>query len=85
MSTSSRVADASLTVDPGARETVIPHDRIRGYEIRETKSKRGMNFVSASGAPVPNLGEQVLPLLNEEEALRTMKFNACPVTRLSDQ
>ena len=40
-----------------------------------------MNLVSASGDPIPNLGEQVLPLLTEEETLRTMKFNACPVTK----
>ena len=33
-----------------------------------------MNFVSASGDPIPNLGEQVLPLLTEEETLRTMKL-----------
>ena len=31
-----------LTVDSGASETVIPHDQIRGYEIRETSSTRGM-------------------------------------------
>ena len=65
----------------GASETVIPHDQIRGYEIREKSSTKGMNFVSASGDPIPNLGEQVLPLLTEEETLRTMKFNACPVTK----
>ena len=71
----------SLTVDSGASETVIHHDQIRGYEIRETSSTKGMNFVSASGDPIPNLGEQVLPLLTEEDTLRTMKFNACPVTK----
>ena len=71
----------SLTVDSGASETVIPHDQIRGNEIRETSSTKGMNFVSASGDPIRNLGEQVLPLLTEEETLRTMKFNACPVTK----
>ena len=40
-----------------------------------------MNFVSASGDPNPNLDEQVLPLPTEEDTLRTMKFNACPVTK----
>ena len=51
----------SLTVDSGASETVIPHDQIRGYEIRESSSPEGMNFVSASEDPISNLGEQVLP------------------------
>ena len=71
----------SLTVDSGASETVIPDDQIRGYEIRETSSTKGMNFVSASGDPIPNLGEQVLPTLTERDTLRTTKFNSCPVTK----
>ena len=69
-------------MDSGASETVIPHDQIRGYEISETSSTKGMKFVSASGDPIPNLGELVLPLLTEEDTLRTMKFNACPSPRL---
>ena len=39
----------SLTVDSGASETVIPHDQIRGYEIRETSSTKGMNFYLRRG------------------------------------
>ena len=72
----------SLTVDCGASETVIHHDQIRGYEIRETSSTKGMIFVSASGDPILKLGEQVLPLLTEEDTLRTVKFKACPVTKV---
>ena len=68
----------SLTVDSRASETVIPMTKSLHTNQGDVVHKRN---VSASGDPIPNLGEEVLPLLTEEETLRTMKFRACPVTK----
>ena len=40
-----------------------------------------MNYASATGDPIPNLGEQLLPLLTSEGTLRAMTFQAAPVDR----
>ena len=72
----------SLAVDSGAAETVIPHMLVQGHPIRETDASRsGLNYVSATGDPIPNLGEQRLPLVTQEGSLRSMTFQAAPVDR----
>ena len=72
----------SLAIDSGAAETVIPFNEVHEHPILETtSSKNGVTYASATGAPIPNLGEQVLPLLTEEGSLRSMTFQAAPVDR----
>ena len=72
----------SMAVDSGAAETVIPHTLVTGHPIRETDaSRRGVNYASATGQPIPNLGEQRLPLCTVEGTLRSMTFQAAPVAR----
>lgn len=72
----------SLTVDSGAAETVIPHMLVQDHPIHETQASRsGLNYASATGDPIPNLGEQKLPLLTQEGSLRAMTFQAAPVDR----
>ena len=72
----------SLTVDSGAAETVIPHMLVQSHPIHETQASRsGLNYASATGDPIPNLGEQKLPLLTQEGSLRAMTFQAAPVDR----
>ena len=72
----------SLAIDSGAAETVIPHNEVHEHPIRETAaSKGGVTYASATGAPIPNLGEQILPLLTQEGSLRSMTFQAAPVDR----
>ena len=72
----------SMAVDSGAAETVIPHTLVTGHPIRETEaSRRGVNYASATGQPIPNLGEQRLPLCTMEGTLRSMTFQATPVAR----
>jgi hypothetical protein len=72
----------SLTVDSGAAETVIPHMMVQSHPIVETQASRsGLNYASATGDPIPNLGEQKLPLLTQEGSLRAMTFQAAPVDR----
>ena len=69
-------------IDSGAAETVIPHKLVKGYKIDETaKSKEGLCYASATGDPIPNLGEQTLPLETLEGSWRSMKFQAAPVER----
>ena len=72
----------SMAVDSGAAETVIPHALITDYPILETEASRsGLNYVSASGDPIPNLGEQRLPLVTAEGTIRAMTLQAAPVSR----
>ena len=72
----------ALTVDTGAAETVIPHTLVQDHAIQETDaSSNGLNYESATGDPIPNLGEQELPLLTQEGSLRAMTFQAAPVDR----
>jgi len=72
----------SVAVDSGAAETVIPHTLIDRYPIRETEASRsGLNYASATGDPIPNLGEQKLPLVTAEGSLRAITFRAAPVDR----
>ena len=72
----------SMAVDSGAAETVIPYKLVRSHPIHETDaSKSGLNYASATGDPIPNLGEQRLPLITQEGTLRAMTFQAAPVSR----
>ena len=72
----------SLAIDSGAAETVIPHLEVHEHPIKDTDASRnGVTYASATGAPIPNLGEQVLPLLTQEGSLRSMRFQAAPVDR----
>ena len=72
----------SIAIDSGASETVIPYTMLKSHPILETEaSKSWMNYASATGEPIPNLGEQKLPLVTCEETLRGMTFQAAPVSR----
>jgi hypothetical protein len=71
-----------LAVDSGAAETVIPHDLVVDHPIRDTDASRaGLCYASATGQPIPNLGEQKLPLVTGENTMRGMTFQAAPVSR----
>ena len=72
----------SLAIDSGAAETVIPHTLVTDYPIVETdKSRSGACYASATGEPIPNLGEQRLLLATEEGSMRAMTFQAAPVAK----
>ena len=69
-------------MDAGAAESVIPHLLINEHPIRETEaSLSGLNHISATGDPIPNLGEQRLPLITREGSTRSMTLQAAPVDR----
>ena len=72
----------SIAIDSGAAETVVPHTLVTDYPIRATaKSESGACYASATGEPIPNLGEQRLPLATAEGSLRAMTFQAAPVAK----
>ena len=72
----------SLAVDSGACESVINPDDAPGHDIMDTaESRRGENFASATGEPIPNLGIVQLPMVLREMSVRSMKLCAAPVTR----
>ena len=72
----------SMAVDSGAAETVIPHRLVSQHPIKDTNASRaGMCYSSATGEPIPNLGEQRIPLLTMENTLRGMTFQAAPVSK----
>ena len=49
---------------------------------RQTPPGVGLTtYASATGDPIPNLGEQVLPIRTQEDSLRSMTFQAAPVDR----
>ena len=55
---------------------------VEGIPIQEADASRsGLNYASATGDPIPNLGEQRLPLMTQEGSLRAMTFQAAPVER----
>ena len=49
--------------------------------IETDASRNGLNYASATNQPIPNLGEQRLPLCTAEGSLRTMTFQATPVSK----
>ena len=72
----------TMAVDSGAAATLISHTLVMGHPIMETEaSKSGVNYASATGQPIPNLGEQRLPLCTSEGSVRSMIFQAAPVSR----
>ena len=61
---------------------VILHTLVTDYPIIETdKSRSGACYASATGEPIPNLGEQRLPLATEEGSMQAMTFQAAPVAK----
>lgn len=72
----------TMVVDSGAAETVIPHTMVMDHPIHDTQaSLSGACYASATGDPIPNLGEQTLPLCTLEGTLRSMRFQAAPVQK----
>ena len=71
----------SVAIDSGAAETVIPHRLVTQHQLHETNASRGgLRYSSATGQPIPNLGEQKLQLLTLAGAMRGMTFRAAPVS-----
>ena len=71
----------SMAVDSGACDSVADPSQVP-CEVKETEaSRRGQQFASATGEPIPNLGEMMMPMLTREGSLRNMRVQAAPVTK----
>ena len=71
----------SMAVDSGACDSVADPNQIP-CTVKETQASRsGQNFASATGEPIPNLGEMVMPMRTREGTFRSMTVQAAPVTK----
>ena len=71
----------SMAVDSGACDSVADPNQIP-CAVKETQASRsGQNFASATGEPIPNLGEMVMPMRTREGTFRSMTVQAAPVTK----
>ncbi len=72
----------SIAIDSGACDSVISPEDVPDYEIYESKdSRRGENFQSATGEPIPNLGDLRLPMYLREGQVKGMVMKAAPVAK----
>ena len=72
----------SIAIYSGAAEIVIPHTLVTDDAISPTDNSRaGVCYASATGEPIPNLGEQKLPLATVGGFLRAMTFQVATVAK----
>ena len=72
----------SIAVDSGACDNVISPDDVPEQQVVESSgSKKGENFYSATGEPIPNLGDIKLPMIMREGTARGMLMRAAPVSK----
>ena len=72
----------SIAIDSGACDSVLSPEHVPDHEVHESvESWRGENFQSATGEPIPNLGDLRLPLYMREGTVRGMVMKASPVTK----
>ena len=72
----------SIAVDSGACDNVISPEDVPDQKVVETmESKKGDNFYSATGEPIPNLGDISLPMLTRDGTARGMMMRAAPVSK----
>ena len=72
----------SIAIYSDVAETIIPHAMVTEYPIYATpKSESGTCYASATGEPIPNMGERRLPLATVEGSLRAMTFQAAQVAK----
>ena len=78
----SQLKKIAIAIESDAAEIGILHALVTDYAIRQTdKSRAGVCYASATGEPIPNLGEQKLPLATIEGSLRAMTFQVAPVSK----
>ena len=72
----------SIAVDSGACDNVISPDDVPEQTVFESVgSKKGENFFSATGEPIPNLGDIKMPMVMCEGTTRGMLMRAAPVSK----
>lgn len=78
----SQLTKLSLTVDSGACDNVLDPRDLPGYSLNGThESKQGNTFFTASGDPIPHLGEKKASVLTNGGALRTFTTQCTIVSK----
>ena len=70
-----------MAVDSGACDRVADPTQLPCEVCETAASKAGSNFASATGEPIPNMGEMKVPLMTREGTCRSMRVTAAPVTK----
>ena len=71
-----------IAIDSGACDSAIDPENVPGVQLMDTKeSLSGEEFQSATGEPIPNLGELKVSLLTRGHTLRGMAFTGAPVAK----
>ena len=69
-------------MDSGASESVTCPSTCPDYEaVPSRMSKAGLNYVSASGDPIPNLGEKMIQVMTGNGKESTAKYQVADVSR----
>jgi len=72
----------SIAIDSGACDSVIAPEDVPEQKVHESpESRRGENFLSATGEEIPNLGDVRLPLYLREGTVKGMIMKAAPVSK----
>ena len=72
----------SIAIDSGACESVIDPNDVPEVELTETSASRAQEeFQSATGEPIPNMGELLIGMLTREQSFRGMTFTGAPVAQ----
>ena len=68
--------------DTGAHASVAPSEMAPNYQVKPSAgSLSGQEFVSAAGTPIPNQGQQTLPMQSAEGVWTNQRWQIAPVTR----
>ena len=71
-----------ITIDSGAAEHVIPNKWVNCIPVRPSPgSARGVHYVAANGARIPNLGEQKLGFWTADGIGTSWTFQVCQVNK----
>ena len=74
--------EITLSLDSGAKETVIPPDILTGHELREgAPFKRGVEYEVANGVQILNMGEREFVGVTENGAQRSIWAQVCDENR----
>ena len=69
-------------MDSGCGQSVIPPSACPTYEIKSSPgSRRGQTYMAASKHTIPNLGEQILNTVTDENNDLKMKYQVADVSR----
>ena len=72
----------AIAIDSGACDNVISPEDVPEQEVVESvESRKGEQFYSATGEPIPNLGDIKLPMVTLEGTSRGMLMKFAPVSK----